>query len=83
MVNELRLIGIIICLTGVSWSAQAQPNETLRRRSGSRMDTASTVMESSTALPFGDPNQDQEIDNTGFAIEYRFRSQDRSADPEC
>ncbi len=27
MVNELRLIGIIICLTGVSWSAQAQEQE--------------------------------------------------------
>ena len=29
--------------------------------------------------PFGDPNQDQDIDNTGFAIEYRFRVKDRWA----
>jgi vitamin B12 transporter len=31
------------------------------------------------ALPFGDPNQDQEIDNTGVSLEYRFRSHERWA----
>ncbi|NIM01859.1 MAG: TonB-dependent receptor [Acidobacteria bacterium] len=32
-----------------------------------------------SASPFGDPNQDQEIDNTGVAVEYRFRVRDRWA----
>jgi len=31
------------------------------------------------ASPFGDPNQDQQIDNTGIAVEYRFRAQGRWA----
>lgn len=31
------------------------------------------------ASPFGDPNQDQEIDNTGVSVEYRFRSRKRWA----
>lgn len=31
------------------------------------------------ASPFGDPNQDQEIDNTGVSVEYRFRSCERWA----
>ena len=32
-----------------------------------------------TASIFGDPNQTQDVDNTGLAVEYRFRSQDRWA----
>jgi len=32
-----------------------------------------------TASFFGDPNQDRDIDNTGFAVEYRLRSADRWA----